>query len=143
MATDQSVLKAAVLRKLDPGEIAVGQYSFDDVLELRVYGSANKAEPKLIAATCDLPVMAILALVCTKSKISGARILDLIRQAAVKEERDKIADALDFTNGALQTVKQELIAKLPKRQTEGPFTGRIASKSSAKEVTPRIDAGSK
>jgi hypothetical protein len=118
---------------LDPGF-----HHFDELLTVRVSGMVEKKDDQYVAPTTSLPTILTLALFWQKCGVTGDHALNLLRESITEAmttgtSKDKeIAARVKEVEKAVETVKRDLIAKLPKQKR----AGRVVTKDLDIEVLP-------
>lgn len=108
------------LLDLEPGE-----HYFDEVMNVRVTGSVEKKDDNYVAPTTSLPTILTLALFWQKSGVTGDHALAMLKEAITEamtngnSKGDEIAARVKDVEKAVETVKKDLIAKLPKQRRSG------------------------
>lgn len=133
-------LKALLSRvwKDEPLDLEVGRHHFDEVMMVRIVGSVEKQADQLVAPTTSLPLIPIIALFWEKAGVTRDRALAILREAiteAMAEKANKaerIEARIKDVETAIQAVKEELIAKLPKAKR----AGRVVTRDLVIEVLP-------
>lgn len=121
------------LLDLDPGF-----HHFDEVMTVRVSGSVEKKDDQFVAPTTSLPTILTLALFWQKCGVTGDHALNLLRESITEAmtsgtSKDKeIAARVKEVEKAVETVKRDLIAKLPKQKR----SGRVITKELEVELIP-------
>lgn len=119
-------------------DLSPGRHAFDEVLTIRVTGTVDKQADQLVAPTASLPLIPILALFWEKAGVTRDRALAILREAiteAMAEKANKgerIEARIRDVETAVQAVKDDLIAKLPKTKR----AGRLVTKDLRIEVVP-------
>ena len=118
---------------LDPGF-----HHFDEVMTVRVSGMVEKKDDQYVAPTTSLPTILTIALLLQKSGATGPHALNLLKECITEAmtsgtSKDKeIAARVKEVEKAVETVKRDLIAKLPKQKR----AGRVITKDLDIEVLP-------
>ena len=113
------------LLDLDPGF-----HHIDEVLTVRVSGCVEKKDDQYVAPTTSLPTILTLALFWQKCGVTGDHALNLLKEAITEAmttgtSKDKeIAARVKQVEMAVETVKRDLIAKLPKQRRAGSVVTR-------------------
>lgn len=121
------------LLDLEPGE-----HYFDEVMNVRVTGSVEKKDDMYVAPTTSLPTILTLALFWQKSGVTGDHALAMLKEAITEamtngsSKGDEIAARVKDVEKAVETVKKDLIAKLPKQRR----SGRVITKNVEVTVEP-------
>ncbi len=119
-------------------DLSPGRHTFDEVVTIRVTGTVDKQGDQLVAPTASLPLIPILALFWEKAGVTRDRALAILREAiteAMAEKANKgerIEARIKDVETAVQAVKDDLIAKLPKTKR----AGRLVTKDLRIEVVP-------
>lgn len=106
-------------------DLSPGRHTFDEVVTIRVTGTVDKQADQLVAPTASLPLIPILALFWEKAGVTRDRALAILREAiteAMAEKANKgerIEARIRDVETAVQAVKDDLIAKLPKTKRAG------------------------
>jgi hypothetical protein len=133
-------VKALIAKCWKDQELALepGRHHYDEVVTIRVSGTVEKQADQLVAPTATLPLIPILALFWEKAGVTRDRALAILREAiteAMAEKANKgerIEARIKDVETAVQAVKDELIAKLPKAKR----AGRVVTKDLLIEVLP-------
>jgi hypothetical protein len=124
--------------KDEPLDLTTGRHHFDELLTVRISGTVEKQADQQIAPTTSLPLIPIIALFWEKAGVTRDRALAILREAiteAMAEKSNKgerIEARIKDVETAVQAVKEELIAKLPKAKR----AGRVITKDLQIEVVP-------
>ena len=119
-------------------ELDPGFHHFDEVLTVRVSGTVEKKDDQYVAPTTSLPTILTIALLLQKSGATGPHALNLLKECITEamttgSSKDKeIAARVKEVEKAVETVKRDLIAKLPKQKR----SGRVITKDLDIEVLP-------
>lgn len=122
---------------LDPG-----RHYFDEVITVRVSGSIEKHVDQLVAPTVSIPLITTLALFWEKAGISRDHALRMLREAIIealqngKAKEERIEARMKDVEKAVEAVKKDLLAKLPKQKR----SGRVVTKNLQVEVLPVLEA---
>jgi hypothetical protein len=122
---------------LEPGQ----RYEFDEVLMVHVTGTVTKQGDTSCSPTVSIPLIPTLALFWEKSGIAQDHALRMLREAITdamssgKDTSDEIQARIKHVETAIQTVKEELLDKLPKQRR----AGRVVTKDLRIEVLPVLD----
>jgi hypothetical protein len=135
-----SEIKALLAKKWknESVELEPGRHFFDEVLTVRVRGSVEKKDDQNVAPTTSLPTILTLALFWQKCGVTGDHALNLLKEAVTEamttgKSKDKeIAARVKEVEKAVETVKRDLIAKLPKQKR----AGRVITKDLEVELVP-------
>jgi hypothetical protein len=124
--------------KDEPLELATGRHYFDEVLTVRISGTVEKQADQLVAPTTSIPLITVLALFWQRCGVTREHAMQALRESlseAMKEGLDKderIKSQIKDCEAAVQAVKEELLAKLPKAKR----AGRVITKDLQIEVLP-------
>jgi hypothetical protein len=124
--------------KDQPLDLEVGRHYFDEVMMVRVSGTVEKQGNQLVAPTTSIPLVATLALFWEKAGIARDHALRMLKEAISEAIRDgankgeRIEARIKDVETAVQAVKEELIANLPKAKR----AGRVITKDLVIEVLP-------
>lgn len=119
-------------------DLEPGHHFVDELLTVRVSGSVEKKDDQFVAPTTSLPTILTLALFWQKCGVTGDHALNLLRESITEamttgKSKDKeIAARVKEVEKAVETVKRDLIAKLPKQKR----AGRVITKDLEVEVLP-------
>ena len=119
-------------------DLQPGRHHFDEVVTVRVSGSVEKQSDQMVAPTTSLPLIPILALFWEKCGVSRDHALRMLREAITeamqngKTKTEQIEARIRDVEKAVEAVKTDLIAKLPKQKR----SGRIVTKDLSVEVMP-------
>jgi hypothetical protein len=133
-------LKALLAKvwKGEPLHLEPGVHEFEETVTVRVSGTVEKKADQYVAATTSLPTILTIALLLQKSGVTGPHALNLLKQciseamANGKSKDKEIAAQVKEVEKVVETVKRDLIAKLPKQKR----SGRVVTKDLEIEVTP-------
>jgi hypothetical protein len=106
-------------------DLEPGLYQIDETLMVRVSGTVEKKDDQYIAPTTSVPLILTLALFWQKCGVTRDHALNSLREAiteAMNQGKDKdteIAARVKDVEQAVKTVKNDLIAKLPKQKRSG------------------------
>lgn len=106
-------------------DLDTGFHHFDEVMTVRVSGTVEKKGDQFVAPTTSLPTILMLALFWQKCGVTGDHALNLLKEAVTEAMttgkcKDKeIASRVKEVEKAVETVKRDLIAKLPKQKRAG------------------------
>ena len=115
-----------------------GRYEFDELVTLHVCGTVRKENDTLCSPTVSIPLIPTLALFWEKSGITQDHALRMLREAisdalsAGKDTSAEIQNRMKHVEKAIQTVKEELLDKLPKVKR----SGRVITKDLQVELLP-------
>lgn len=122
-------------------ELDAGDHYFDEVLSIHVSGTVTKHTDQMAAPTTSLPLIPILALFWEKCGVSRDHALRMLREAITeamtngKSKDEQIEARIKDVEKAVETVKTDLIAKLPKVKR----SGRVITKDLRISVLPVIE----
>jgi acyl carrier protein phosphodiesterase len=106
-------------------DLEPGRHHFDETIIIRVMGTVERGGDQMVAPTATLPLIPIIALFWEKAGVTRDRALAILREAiaeAMAEKASKgerIEARIKDVEAAVQAVKEELIAKLPKVKRSG------------------------
>ena len=115
-----------------------GFHEFQETVTVRISGTVEKKPDQHVAPTTSLPTILTIALLLQKSGATGPHALNLLKDciseamANGKSKDKEIAAQVQEVEKVVETVKRELIAKLPKQKR----SGRVLTKDLEIEVTP-------
>lgn len=121
-------------------ELDAGDHYFDEVLTIHVSGTVTKHADQMTAPTTSLPLIPILAFFWQKCGVSRDHALRMLREAILeamengKSKDERIEARIKDVEKAVEAVKEDLIAKLPKVKRNG----RVVTKDLRVEVLPVI-----
>ncbi len=119
-------------------ELEPGQHEFDESITIRVTGSVEKMDDQFVAPTTSLPTILTLALFWQKCGVTRDHALNMLKEAVTeamtngKDKDTEIAARVKDVEKAVEAIKRDLIAKLPKQKR----AGRIVTKNLTIEVEP-------
>ena len=119
-------------------DLEPGRHYFDEVLMVRISGSVEKQSDQLVAPTVSIPLVLTLALFWEKCGVTRDRALAILREAITeamengKSKDEQIESRMKDVAKAVEAVKKDLIAKLPKQKR----AGRVVTKELEIEVLP-------
>ncbi len=106
-------------------DLEPGTHYVDEVITIHVQGTVTKQSDKMVAPTCSIPLIPTLALFFAKSGIAGDHAIRTLREALTealsngKNMDQEIEARMKDVESAIQAVKDDLIAKLPKQPRKG------------------------
>jgi len=115
-----------------------GRHDFDEVITIRVHGTVEKHGDQMVAPTVSIPLITTLALFWEKAGIARDHALRLLREAILEamadgaDKDERIEARMEDVTKAVEAVKKDLIAKLPKQKR----AGRVVTKDLEVEVVP-------
>ena len=113
-----------------------GKHHVDDVLTVRIFGTVEKRADTEASPTVSIPLIPTLALFWEKSGITRDAALNLLREAITEaiqlnDSTDgKIAERMNDVQKAVDAIRKDLLAKLPK----APRAGSTITKNVSVEV---------
>lgn len=119
-------------------ELEPGHHEFDEVLTIRVTGSVEKMNDQFVAPTTSLPTILTLALFWQKCGVTRDHALNMLKEAITEamtngtNKDTEIAARVKDVEKAVDAIKRDLIAKLPKQKR----SGRVVIKNLNIEVEP-------
>jgi len=138
-----SAIKSLIARvfKNEALDLNAGDHYFDEVITIHVSGTVTKHADQMAAPTTSLPLIPILALFWEKCGVSRDHALRMLREAILeamasgKSKDEQIEARIKDVEKAVETVKKDLIAKLPKVKRNG----RVVTKDLRISVLPVIE----
>jgi hypothetical protein len=135
-----NTIKSLIARvwKNEALQLDAGEHFFDEVLTVHVSGTVTKHSDQMAAPTTSLPLIPILALFWEKCGVSRDHALRMLREAITeametgKDKDERIEARIKDVEKAVEAVKKDLIAKLPKQKR----SGRVVTKGLHVEVVP-------
>lgn len=136
-------LKALIAKtwKDEEADLEPGRHEIDEVLMVHVSGTVTKQGDTMAAPTVSIPLIPTLALFWEKSGITQDHALRMLREAiteamsAGKDTGSEIQARMKHVETAIETVKRELLDKLPKQRR----AGRVITKDLEIEMLPVLD----
>jgi len=122
-------------------ELESGVHNYDDTITIRITGSVQKMDDQFVAPTTSLPTILTLALFWQKCGVTRDHALNMLREAITealtsgKDKDTEIAARVKDVEKAVDSIKRDLIAKLPKQKR----TGRVVTKNLTVEVEPVLE----
>ena len=119
-------------------ELEPGHHEFDESIKIRVTGSIEKMNDQFVAPTTSLPTILTLALFWQKCGVTRDHALNMLKEAITeamingKDKDTEIAARMKDVEKAVEAIKRDLIAKLPKQKR----AGRVITKHLTIEVEP-------
>lgn len=119
-------------------DLEVGTTFVDEVVTIHVSGSVIKHTDQMVAPTTSIPMIPVLALFWEKCGVCRDHALRMLREAITeamttgKSKDEQIEARIKDVEKAVEAVKTELIAKLPKQKR----AGRIVTKDLEIEFMP-------
>lgn len=120
-------IKALIAKswKDETADLAVGRHYFDEEFVVRICGSVERHEDQLVAPTVSIPLVPTLALFWEKCGLARDEAMALLREAIAEamqdgvQEHQRIKGQIDDVNAAIEAVRRDLIAHLPKMRRSG------------------------
>ncbi len=106
-------------------DLAVGRHRIDEQIVLQIKGTVEKFENQMVAPTVSIPLVPTLALFWEKCGIARDQAMLLLREAITEamqagvQENQKIKAQIDDVETAIEAVREDLIAHLPKMARAG------------------------
>ena len=131
----------AKIWKDEPLDLDVGTSFVDETFLVHVSGSVVRHADQMVAPTTSIPLIPVLALFWEKAGVSRDHALRMLREAITeamengKSKDVQIESRIKDVEKAVEAVKTELIAKLPKQKR----AGRIVTKDLEVEILPVED----
>ena len=122
-------------------ELEPGVHDFDEMLTVRITGSVQKMDDQFVAPTTSLPTILTLALFWQKCGVTRDHALNMLKEALTeamtngKDKDTEIAARVKDVEKAVESIKRDLIAKLPKQKR----AGRVVTKNLTIEVEPVLE----
>jgi len=119
-----------------------GKHHVDDVLTVRIFGTVEKRPDTAASPTVSIPLIPTLALFWEKSGITRDAALNLLREAITEaielngSTDGKIAERMNDVQKAVEAIRKDLLAKLPK----SPRAGSVITKNISVEVVSAAEA---
>jgi len=119
-------------------ELEPGVHDFDEEITIRVTGSVQKMDDQYVAPTTSLPTILTLALFWQKCGVTRDHALNMLKEALTeamtngKDKDTEIAARVKDVEKAVESIKRDLIAKLPKQKR----AGRVVTKNLMVELEP-------
>ena len=119
-------------------DLEPGLHEYDEILTVRVSGCVEKMNDQFVAPTTSLPTILTLALFWQKCGVTRDHALKMLKEAVTealvngKDTDTAIAARVKEVEKAVETVKRDLISKLPKQKR----SGRVVTKNLNIEVEP-------
>ena len=113
-----------------------GRHFFDETILVRVSGSVEKHTDHFVAPTVSIPLITTLALFWEKAGIARDHALRMLREAIIeamengKTKNERIEARMKDVEKAVETVKKDLLDKLPKQRR----SGRVVTKDLEIEI---------
>ncbi len=117
-------------------DLAPGTHYVDEVLMVRISGTVEKQADQMVACTCSLPTIPVIALFWEKCGVTRDRALVMLREAILEAMAEntnmgeRIEARIKDVETAVQAIKNELISKLPRTKR----AGRLVTKHLVTEV---------
>jgi hypothetical protein len=111
--------------KDETADLSVGRHRIDEKIVLRIKGTVEKFEDQMVAPTVSIPLVPTLALFWEKCGIARDQAMLLLREAITEamqagvQENQKIKAQIDDVETAIEAVRKDLIAHLPKMARAG------------------------
>jgi hypothetical protein len=116
--------------KDEPIDLEPGRYVCDEVIRVRVTGTIEKCDDKIITPTISIPLIPTLALFWEKCGVTRDHALRMLREAVSEamfdgvREDSAIQSHIKDVDAAIKAVRDDLINRLPKMQRAGKFITR-------------------
>ena len=124
--------------KNKPLDLEPGIHDFEETVTVRISGTVEKKPDQYVAGTTSLTTILTIALLLQKSGVTGPHALNLLKDciseamANGKSKDKEIAAQVKEVEKVVETIKRDLIAKLPKQKR----SGRVVTKELEIEVMP-------
>jgi hypothetical protein len=111
--------------KDETADLAVGRHRIDEQIVLRIVGTVEKFEDQMIAPTISIPLIPTLALFWEKCGMGKHEAMSILKEAITEamqagiQENQKIKAQIENVEAAIQAVRKNLIADLPKMARAG------------------------
>ena len=133
-----NTLKALLAKVWKDAELDLepGFHEFEETVLVRVSGSVEKKPDQYVAGTTGLPTILTIALLLQKSGVTGPHALKLLKECITEamangtNKDTEIAARVKEVQSVVETVKRDLIAKIPKQRR----SGRVITKDLQVEV---------
>jgi hypothetical protein len=120
-------LRSLVAKKWkdETADLAVGRHRIDEQVVLRIKGTVEKFEDQMVAPTVSIPLVPTLALFWEKCGIAKHEAMSILKEAITEamqagiQENQKIKAQIDDVETAIEAVRKDLIAHLPKMSRAG------------------------
>ena len=122
-------------------ELESGVHNYDDTITIRITGSVQKMDDQFVTPTTSLPTILTLALFWQKCGVTRDHALNMLKEAITealtsgKDKDTEIAARVKDVEKAVDSIKRDLIAKLPKQKR----AGRVVTKNLTVEVEPVLE----
>ena len=119
-------------------DLEPGRHHFDELLTIRVVGTAEKQADQLVAPTTSIPMLTVIALFWQRCGVTRDHAMTALRESLIEamqegvDKEEKIKSHIKDCEATIQAVKEQLISRLPKV----PRSGRLSTKDLRVEVLP-------
>jgi hypothetical protein len=122
-----STIKALLAKvwKDQTADLGVGTHFIDEEIVVRISGTVEKFDDQLVAPTVSIPLIPTIALFWEKAGIARDEAMSLLREAIAEAMKDgvhenhRIKAQIDDVTKAIEAVRNDLIAQLPKTRRSG------------------------
>jgi hypothetical protein len=120
-------LRSLVAKKWkdETADLAVGRHRIDEQIVLRIVGTVEKFEDQMVAPTVSIPLVPTLALFWEKCGMGKHEAMSILKEAITEamqagiQENQKIKAQIENVEAAIEAVRKDLIAHLPKMARAG------------------------
>lgn len=122
--------------KNEAADLPVGRHEVNETLIVRVRGEIEKHDDQMIAPTVSIPLVSVLAYFWERAGIERDAAMSMLREAITeamtdgRKEDAAVLKRIEDVEAALKSVRQDLIATLPKM----PRAGRLDTKNLSIDV---------
>ena len=122
--------------KNESADLPVGRHEVNETLIVRVRGEIEKHDDQMIAPTVSIPLVSVLAYFWERAGIERDAAMSMLREAITEamqencKEDAAVLKRIEDVETALKSVRQDLIASLPKM----PRAGRLDTKNLSIDV---------
>lgn len=122
--------------KNEAAELPVGKHEVNETLIVRVRGEIEKHDDQMIAPTVSIPLVSVLAYFWERAGLERDSAMSMLREAISeamtdgRKEDAAVLKRIEDVETALKSVRQDLIASLPKM----PRAGRLDTKNLSIDV---------
>lgn len=128
----------AKIWKDQTADLDVGTHFIDEEIVVHICGTVEKFEDQMVAPTVSIPLIPTIALFWERAGIARDEAMNLLREAITEAMEDgvlenhRIKAQIDDVTTAIEAVRDDLIAQLPKMRR----SGRINTKHLKVSVSP-------
>lgn len=106
-------------------DLPVGRHNINQTMLVRVRGEIEKHDDQMVTPTVSIPFISVVAFLLERVGVERDEALAMLRDAIHEamangeKEDEAVMQRIEDVNAAIKSVRQDLIAKLPKMHRSG------------------------